>query len=168
MFRFSIFCLVYVQILHVYEPAYQTGGQFWPHIHVRIIVFLVFLQICFIGVFTVKGLGHGSFFVVPLPIFTLLFNEYCRKRFFPAFRHFNMEVAAPSLFLVSLPLSNEFCVPDCPQMKIQYFLKQVLECICLSQDIGLQLKNCVCFSSFDGKVLMFSFCCFVAVYCEKR
>lgn len=79
------------QILHVYEPAYETGGQFWPHIHVRIIVFLVFLQICFIGVFTVKGLGHGTWFVVPLPIFTLLFNEYCRKRFFPTFRHFNME-----------------------------------------------------------------------------
>lgn len=84
--------LVRVQILHVYEPAYETGGQFWPHIHVRIIVFLVFLQICFIGVFTVKGLGHGTWFVVPLPIFTLLFNEYCRKRFFPTFRHFNMEV----------------------------------------------------------------------------
>ncbi|XP_024401372.2 CSC1-like protein HYP1 [Physcomitrium patens] len=79
------------QILHVYEPAYETGGQFWPHVHVRIIIFLVFLQICFIGVFTVKGLGNGSFFVVPLPIFTLMFNEYCRQRFFPAFRHFNME-----------------------------------------------------------------------------
>jgi hypothetical protein len=90
-------CLVYVQILHVYEPAYETGGQFWPHVHVRIIVFLVFLQICFIGVFTVKGLGHGTWFVVPLPIFTLLFNEFCRKRFFPAFRHFNMEVDPFSL-----------------------------------------------------------------------
>lgn len=79
------------QILHVYEPAYETGGQFWPHVHVRIIVFLVFLQICFIGVFSVKGFGQGTWFVVPLPICTLLFNDFCRQRFFPAFRHFNME-----------------------------------------------------------------------------
>ncbi|KAG0585456.1 hypothetical protein M758_2G012200 [Ceratodon purpureus] len=79
------------QILHVYEPAYETGGQFWPHVHVRIIASLVFLQICFIGVFTVKGLGTGTFYVIPLPILTLIFNEHCRQRFFPAFRHFNME-----------------------------------------------------------------------------
>jgi hypothetical protein len=82
-----------MQILYVYEPAYETGGQFWPHVHIRIIASLVLLQVCFIGVFSVKGLGRGSFIAIPLPILTLLFNEHCRHRFFPAFRHFNMEVS---------------------------------------------------------------------------
>lgn len=90
---FSLFGLCLMQILYVYEPAYETGGQFWPHVHIRIIASLVLLQVCFIGVFSVKGLGRGSFIAIPLPILTLLFNEHCRHRFFPAFRHFNMEVS---------------------------------------------------------------------------
>jgi len=79
------------QILHVYEPAYETGGQFWPHVHNRIIFCLVFLQVCFIGVFSVKGLGKGSLLVIPLPILTLLFNAHCRRLFYPNFKQFNVE-----------------------------------------------------------------------------
>lgn len=118
--------LVSVQILHVYEPVYETGGQFWPHIHVRIIASLVFLQVCFIGVFTVKGLGTGTFFVIPLPILTLIFNEHCRQRFFPAFRQFNMEVHS-SLFLGALIWCVWVLTLGHSDRKIWRFCKEVLE-----------------------------------------
>ncbi|KAB5538493.1 hypothetical protein DKX38_016026 [Salix brachista] len=45
-----------------------------------------------VGIFTLKKLSLASTLVVPLPILTLLFNEYCRKRFLPIFNAYPAEV----------------------------------------------------------------------------
>ncbi|KAF9674403.1 hypothetical protein SADUNF_Sadunf10G0123700 [Salix dunnii] len=45
-----------------------------------------------VGIFTLKKLSLASTLVVPLPILTLLFNEYCRKRFLPIFIAYPAEV----------------------------------------------------------------------------
>ncbi|GFY98402.1 Early-responsive to dehydration stress protein [Actinidia rufa] len=44
-----------------------------------------------LGIFTVKKLPMASTSIVPLPILTLLFNAYCRKRFLPMFIAYSAE-----------------------------------------------------------------------------
>ncbi|WJX75257.1 hypothetical protein P8452_58807 [Trifolium repens] len=49
------------------------------------------MQIIVIGIFGLKKLPVASGLTLPLPIVTLLFNEYCQKRFFPIFQAFPAE-----------------------------------------------------------------------------
>ncbi|MED6155032.1 hypothetical protein PIB30_001714 [Stylosanthes scabra] len=52
---------------------------------------LVLMHIIAVGIFALKKLSLASTLVVPLPILTLLFNEYCRKRFLPIFVAYSAE-----------------------------------------------------------------------------
>ncbi|KAK1269981.1 hypothetical protein QJS04_geneDACA022098 [Acorus gramineus] len=79
------------QILNVYCSKYETGGQFWPIMHNTTIFSLVLTQIIALGVFGLKDSPVASGFTIPLVILTLLFNEYCRKRFYPVFKNFSAE-----------------------------------------------------------------------------
>ncbi|KAK7295409.1 hypothetical protein RJT34_18316 [Clitoria ternatea] len=94
-FLLVYFCLGYIiyrnQLLNVYVPKYQTGGEFWPTVHTSTIFSLVLMQIIVIGIFGLKKLPLGSALTLPLPILTLLFNEYCQKRFFPIFKAYPAE-----------------------------------------------------------------------------
>lgn len=74
------------QILNVYVHTYQSGGQLWPIIHNTTIFSLVFTQIIAVGVFGLRKASVPSALTIPLIIFTLLFNEYCRRRFHPIFK----------------------------------------------------------------------------------
>ncbi|KAJ4963985.1 hypothetical protein NE237_023924 [Protea cynaroides] len=80
------------QILNVYLSRYETGGQYWPVVHNTIIFSLVLMQIIALGVFGVKDSPVASGFTISLVICTLLFNEYCRKRFYPVFKNPSAEV----------------------------------------------------------------------------
>lgn len=80
------------QLLNVYAPKFETGGKFWPVVHDATIVFLILMQVIAIGIFGVKKLPVASSLTVPLPILTLLFNSYCRRRFLPSFKGFPAEV----------------------------------------------------------------------------
>lgn len=80
------------QLLNVYAPKYDTGGKFWPIVHSSTIFSLVLMHIIAIGMFGIKDLALASSLMVPLPILTLLFNEYCRKRFLPIFESYPVEV----------------------------------------------------------------------------
>ncbi|KAL6136538.1 hypothetical protein ACLB2K_061833 [Fragaria x ananassa] len=79
------------QLLNVYAPKYDTGGKFWPIVHSSTIFSLVLMHIIAIGMFGIKDLALASSLMVPLPILTLLFNEYCRKRFLPIFESYPVE-----------------------------------------------------------------------------
>ncbi|KAL6622526.1 hypothetical protein ACP70R_032405 [Stipagrostis hirtigluma subsp. patula] len=89
------FCLGYFifrnQLFNVYAPKYDTGGQFWPVVHSTTIFSLVLMHIIAIGVFGLKKLPLASSFLVPLPVLTLLFNEFCRNRFLPIFQAYSAE-----------------------------------------------------------------------------
>jgi len=80
------------QLLNVYVAKYHTGGEFWPTVHNCTIFSLVLMHIIVIGIFGLKKLPLASALILPLPILTLLFNEYCRKRFFPIFKAYPTEV----------------------------------------------------------------------------
>ncbi|KAI5340937.1 PREDICTED: CSC1 [Prunus dulcis] len=88
-------CLGYIiyrnQLLIVYAPKYDIGGRFWPTVHNSTIFSLVLMHIIAIGIFGLKNLSLASSLIVPLPILTLLFNEYCRKRFLPIFEDYPLE-----------------------------------------------------------------------------
>ncbi|XVF85884.1 hypothetical protein PTKIN_Ptkin17bG0153700 [Pterospermum kingtungense] len=82
-------CLAYIiyrhQFINVYAPKYETAGKFWPIVHNSMIFSLVLMQAIAVGIFALKKLSVASTLVFPLPVLTLLFNEYCRKRFLPNF-----------------------------------------------------------------------------------
>ncbi|XP_010247466.1 PREDICTED: CSC1-like protein RXW8 isoform X1 [Nelumbo nucifera] len=106
-FLLVYFLLGYVvyrnQIVNVYVSKYETGGQIWPIVHNTTIFSLVLTQIIALGVFGIKHSPIASGFTIPLLICTLLFNEYCRKRFGPIFKMFSAEV------LIEMDRQDEKC-----------------------------------------------------------
>ncbi|XP_058739272.1 CSC1-like protein HYP1 [Vicia villosa] len=94
-FLLVYFCLGYIiyrnQLLYVYVPKFETRGEFWPTVHNYTIFSLILMHIIVIGIFGLKKLPIASGLILPLPIATLLFNEYCQKRFFPIFQAYPVE-----------------------------------------------------------------------------
>lgn len=94
-FLLVYYCLGYIiyrnQLLTVYSPKFETGGEFWPIVHNSTIFSLVLMHIIAIGIFGLKKVPLASGFIFPLPIITLLFNSYCRKRFLPIFKSYSTE-----------------------------------------------------------------------------
>lgn len=92
VFYFLAYLVYKNQIINVYVKRYQGGGQFWPIVHNTIVFSLVLAQIIALGVFGIKRSPIASGFTIPLIILTLLFNEYCRKRFSPVFKRSPVQV----------------------------------------------------------------------------
>uniref|UniRef100_A0A5B6ZUL2 Putative CSC1-like protein HYP1 n=1 Tax=Davidia involucrata TaxID=16924 RepID=A0A5B6ZUL2_DAVIN len=94
-FLLVYFCLGYIiyrnQFINVYAPKFETGGKFWPIVHNSMIFSLVLMHAIAVGIFTLKKLSLASTLIFPLPVLTLLFNEYCRKRFLPIFISYSAE-----------------------------------------------------------------------------
>ncbi|KAL5100187.1 hypothetical protein RYX36_004514 [Vicia faba] len=94
-FVLAYFCLAYIiyrnQLMNVYAPRYETAGKFWPTVHNSMIFSLVLMHIIAVGIFALKKLSIASTMTLPLPVLTLLFNEYCRKRFLPIFVGYSAE-----------------------------------------------------------------------------
>ena len=76
----------------MYIAEYESGGQYWPMIHNTVIISLVIMQIIALGVFGLRKSPIASGFTIPLLIFTILFNEYCRQQFHPLFKNQVAEV----------------------------------------------------------------------------
>ncbi|KAF4348083.1 hypothetical protein G4B88_016022, partial [Cannabis sativa] len=80
------------QILNVYVTKYESGGQYWPIVHNTTIFSLLLMQIIALGVFGLRKSPVASGFTIPLIIFTILFNEYCRQRFNPIYKNHVAEI----------------------------------------------------------------------------
>ncbi|VFQ58494.1 unnamed protein product [Cuscuta campestris] len=89
------YCIGYVvyrhQLVNVYAPKFETGGQFWPIVHDSTIFSLILMHLIAIGIFGLKKLSLASSLTIPLPILTLIFNSYCRRRFLPIFMAYSAE-----------------------------------------------------------------------------
>ncbi|XP_076902447.1 hyperosmolality-gated Ca2+ permeable channel 2.4-like [Bidens hawaiensis] len=94
-FLLIYFALAYIiyrnQMLYVYAPKYESAGKFWPIVHDTTIFSLVLMQFIAFGIFKLKKLPYATSVTIPLPVITLLFNEYCRKRFLPIFCAYSTE-----------------------------------------------------------------------------
>jgi len=80
----------------VYEITYDTCGQYWPKIHHYIFLYVTLMQITMIGLFGLKSKPGASFATIPLLVFNILFNEYCKVQFLPTFHHRPVQVAKQS------------------------------------------------------------------------
>ncbi|KAK1359542.1 putative calcium-dependent channel, 7TM region phosphate [Heracleum sosnowskyi] len=94
-FLLVYFCLGYIvfrnQLLTVYSPKHETNGKFWPIVHNSTICSLVLMHIIAIGIFGLKKIPLASGLMIPLPVMTLLFNNYCQRRFIPLFKSYPAE-----------------------------------------------------------------------------
>lgn len=101
---------IIMQFINVYAPKYETAGKFWPTVHNSMIFSLVLMHIIAVGFFTLKKVSPASTLMVPLPVLTLLFNEYCRKRFLPIFIGYSAEVHYKSRKWLQFEFSNVFSI----------------------------------------------------------
>ncbi|KAK6129278.1 hypothetical protein DH2020_036987 [Rehmannia glutinosa] len=89
------FCFGYIiyrnQLLNVYAPKFETGGKFWPVVHDATVFSLILMHVIAIGIFGLKKVPLASSLIIPLPILTLIFNSYCRRRFLPNFKGYPAE-----------------------------------------------------------------------------
>ncbi|KAK4796389.1 hypothetical protein SAY86_028715 [Trapa natans] len=80
------------QILNVYITKYESGGLLWPTVHNTSIFSLVFMQVTALCVFGLKNSKSSVTFTIPLVACTILFNEYCRQRFYPIFKNTSAQI----------------------------------------------------------------------------
>lgn len=81
----------------VYETTYDTCGQFWPFIHHYIFVSIILMQITMVGLFGLKSKPSAAIATIPLILITIAYNEYCKIRFLPSFKHFPIQVILSNL-----------------------------------------------------------------------
>ncbi|XP_028759191.1 CSC1-like protein ERD4 [Neltuma alba] len=84
------------QALKVYVPSYESYGRMWPHINNRVLASLILFQVTMVGYFGVQRFVYAPL-LIPLPISSIVFGFVCAKKFYPAFQHPALEVAAHSL-----------------------------------------------------------------------
>ncbi|KAL7188034.1 hypothetical protein ACSBR1_037971 [Camellia fascicularis] len=91
---FALAYLVYRhQVINVYNQQYESAAAFWPQVHSRIIASLLISQLLLLGLLSTKKAASSTPLLVALPILTLAFHNYCKKRFEPAFRKYPLEEA---------------------------------------------------------------------------
>ncbi|KAJ3689527.1 hypothetical protein LUZ61_018691 [Rhynchospora tenuis] len=91
---FAFAFLVYRhQIINVYNQEYESAAAFWPFVQSRIIIGLLISQILLLGLLSTKKAANSTPLLIFLPVFTIWFHYYCKKRFEPAFRKYPLEGA---------------------------------------------------------------------------
>ncbi|XP_028105479.1 CSC1-like protein At1g32090 isoform X1 [Camellia sinensis] len=91
---FALAYLVYRhQVINVYNQRYESAAAFWPQVHSRIISSLLISQLLLLGLLSTKKAASSTPLLVALPVLTLAFHNYCKKRFEPAFRKYPLEEA---------------------------------------------------------------------------
>ncbi|CAL4895241.1 unnamed protein product [Urochloa decumbens] len=73
------------QIINVYNQQYESGAQFWPSVHGRIITALIISQLLLLGLLSTKGFEESTPALIVLPVLTFWFYKYCKHRYEPAF-----------------------------------------------------------------------------------
>ncbi|XP_078445970.1 hyperosmolality-gated Ca2+ permeable channel 1.2-like [Wolffia australiana] len=81
------------QIINVYNQEYESGAQFWPDVHRRIISALVISQVLLLGLMSTKKASQTTPVLLALPVLTIWFHKYCQSRYQPAFEKFPLQEA---------------------------------------------------------------------------
>nr|CAB3456610.1 unnamed protein product [Digitaria exilis] len=95
-FIIVFFSLAYVvfrhQIINVYTQQYESGAQFWPDVHMRLIIALIVSQILLLGLLSTQEAEKSTVALLPLPVLSIWFHYVCKGRFEPAFVKFPLQV----------------------------------------------------------------------------
>ncbi|KAJ3681651.1 hypothetical protein LUZ60_014224 [Juncus effusus] len=81
------------QIINVYIQEYESAAAFWPFVNSRMVFSLLISQLLLLGLLSTKKAANSTPLLVVLPIITIWFHYYCKKRFEPAFRKYPLEEA---------------------------------------------------------------------------
>ncbi|KAK8457864.1 hypothetical protein SEVIR_3G260000v4 [Setaria viridis] len=91
---FSLAYLVFRhQIINVYNQQYESGAQFWPDVHMRLIIALIVSQILLLGLLSTQEAEKSTVALLPLPVLSIWFHYVCKGRFEPAFVKFPLQDA---------------------------------------------------------------------------
>ncbi|XP_066362522.1 CSC1-like protein At4g02900 [Miscanthus floridulus] len=91
---FSLAYLVFRhQIINVYSQHYESGAQFWPDVHMRLIIALIVSQILLLGLLSTQEVEKSTVALLPLPVLSIWFHYVCKGRFEPAFVKFPLQDA---------------------------------------------------------------------------
>ncbi|KAK9128921.1 hypothetical protein Syun_017718 [Stephania yunnanensis] len=118
--------VVYVnQIQDVYDTTYETCGQYWPYIHQYITIAIILMQITMIGLFGLKSKPAASISTLPFLLLTILFNEYCKMRFYPTFFNNSIQNAVKNDQLDEKDVSAEECCESAISAYVQPCLRPI-------------------------------------------
>ncbi|TVU19271.1 hypothetical protein EJB05_35410 [Eragrostis curvula] len=96
-FIIVFFSLAYIvfrhQIINVYNQQYESGAQFWPDVHRRLLIALMSSQILLLGLLSTQEAEKSTVALLPLPVLSLWFHWVCKGRFEPAFVKFPLQDA---------------------------------------------------------------------------
>ncbi|KAL3627421.1 Calcium permeable stress-gated cation channel 1 [Castilleja foliolosa] len=73
------------QIINVYNQEYESAAAFWPDVHGRIVIALMFSQIVLLGLMGTKGIIQAPPLLIVLVVLTFFFHRYCKGRYESAF-----------------------------------------------------------------------------------
>ncbi|GFP85077.1 calcium permeable stress-gated cation channel 1 [Phtheirospermum japonicum] len=73
------------QVINVYNQEYESAAAFWPDVHGRIVIALMFSQIVLLGLMGTKGILQAPPLLIVLVVLTFFFHRYCKGRYEPAF-----------------------------------------------------------------------------------
>jgi calcium permeable stress-gated cation channel len=76
----------------VYNQRYESGAQFWPSVHGRIIIALIISQLVLLGLLGTKDFEESTPALLVLPVLTFWFYKYCKNRYEPAFMRNPLQV----------------------------------------------------------------------------
>ncbi|XP_019190575.1 PREDICTED: CSC1-like protein ERD4 [Ipomoea nil] len=82
------------QALKVYVPSFESYGQMWLHMHMRVVAALILYQLTMIGYFGVKKFYYTPL-LIPLPILSFIYAFVCNKKFYRFFQSTALEVVPP-------------------------------------------------------------------------
>ncbi|GFQ08373.1 protein osca1 [Phtheirospermum japonicum] len=74
-----------MQVINVYNQEYESAAAFWPDVHGRIVIALMFSQIVLLGLMGTKGILQAPPLLIVLVVLTFFFHRYCKGRYEPAF-----------------------------------------------------------------------------------
>lgn len=94
------------QVINVYEPKYESAGSYWPFLFRNIIIALLINHITIIGILSLKQMEKSTFFLVPLPCFTIIFFIFCCQKFLPGFKKYPLEVTTSPAKTCELEVLN--------------------------------------------------------------
>lgn len=89
-------CLVYFligwvvkryQVMYMFVPRFETGGQFWPLVYDRIVVAMLVGQCTWVGAITLKEAPLCSSLLLPLPLLTYYVSGRIKATFEPLSTH---------------------------------------------------------------------------------
>jgi hypothetical protein len=82
------------QVLYVYEPAYETGGRWWPKMAACFVVAMLFAQVTLVGMMVLKEAYLQAYILGGLVAVTSFYYYHVASKFVPLAAQLPFDMAA--------------------------------------------------------------------------